>query len=58
MGKHGKDEWRYDGPTWPSATAMLSDVANALANGIEIGCRRAVIADGRLDWPLSWQPPR
>ncbi|MEV6637822.1 SMI1/KNR4 family protein [Actinoplanes sp. NPDC051470] len=53
VGRHRKDEWNYDRPIWPSVTAMLSDVADALVNGTEIERRHAEIVDGRLDWLLQ-----
>ena len=53
VGQHLKDEWRYDGPVWPSVTAMLSVVADALTNGTKVGNRRAAIEGGRISWPLD-----
>ncbi|PRX99013.1 SMI1/KNR4 family protein SUKH-1 [Allonocardiopsis opalescens] len=38
-------------PLWPSVSAMLSDIADALERGVEIdGVRAVVVEDRTLDW--------
>jgi hypothetical protein len=40
------------GPRWPSVTAMLTDIAEALHTASPIGYWQPEVEDGRLDWRI------
>jgi cell wall assembly regulator SMI1 len=44
------------GPRWRSVTAMLAELATALAQGRTIGGWRPRVEDGRLDWDVAPGP--
>ena len=55
VGKMDREDISFGGPVWSSVTDMLAEVADALVNGTDIGRRRAVVEDGRLNWLLDPQ---
>jgi cell wall assembly regulator SMI1 len=52
-----RDEGALDEPTWPSITAMLEDVADAVRNGRASNGWAPTVVDGELTWELVQEPP-
>ena len=50
VGERHKVQDGFDGPIWPSVTAMLSDVAHGMAHGSEVCGQQATADDGYLHW--------
>ncbi|WP_460353841.1 SMI1/KNR4 family protein [Actinoallomurus acanthiterrae] len=49
--EYDKYEAAYERPVWPSVSAMLAEVADALDHGgVAAGYRPGVDSDGRLEW--------
>ncbi|MFD1371060.1 SMI1/KNR4 family protein [Actinoplanes sichuanensis] len=53
VGRHRKDEWRYEEPVWSSVAEMLADVADALTENTEIDWWHAGVDDDRLVWLMD-----
>ncbi|KPM56676.1 hypothetical protein ACG83_01940 [Frankia sp. R43] len=58
--RNGTSEWmdgsKDDGARlgrWPSLAAMLTDIADAVETGTDLGIWRPQVVDGRLDWEIA-----